>query len=102
MRKATFENGGFVLHKVFLPGSVCKFSAWYDKQGELLDAEKIDGAGRELIYRGACLSREQARRYGEKNMPRDLRRAGFKAHVFESDPQIHGAHYFRVTYGKEC
>ena len=55
MQKATFENGGFVLHKVFLPGSVCKFSAWYDKQGELLDAEKIDGA-----------------------------------------------HYFRVTYGKEC
>ena len=46
MQKATFENGGFALHKVFLPGSVCKFSAWYDKQGELLDAEKIDGAGR--------------------------------------------------------
>lgn len=61
-----------------------------------------DGTGRELIYPGACLSREQARRYGEKNMPRDLRCAGFKAHVFESDPQIHGAHYFRVTYGKEC
>lgn len=61
-----------------------------------------DGTGRELIYPGACLSREQARRYGEKNMPRDLRRAGFKAHVFESDAQIHGAHYFRVTYGKEC
>lgn len=46
MHKTAFANGGFALHRVFLPNSVCKFSAWYDKQGTLLDAEKIDGAGR--------------------------------------------------------
>lgn len=60
-----------------------------------------DGTGRESIYPGAVMTREQARRYGERHMPRDLKRAGFKTHVFESDMEIHGAHYFRVTYGKE-
>ena len=61
-----------------------------------------DGIGRELIYPGAHLTREQAQRYAEKKMPDDLRRAGFKAGVFESDPEIHGAHYFRIGYGKVC
>lgn len=60
-----------------------------------------NGARRELIYSGVCLTREQARRYGNRNMPRDLRRAGFKTHIFESDPEIHGVHYFCVTYEKE-
>lgn len=59
-----------------------------------------DGVGRELIFPGACMTREQARRYGDKIMPRDLKRAGFKTHVFQSDPEIQGALYFRVTYGK--
>lgn len=59
-----------------------------------------EGTGRELIYPGACLSRAQAQRYAEKHMPEDLRKAGFKAGVFESDPEIHGAHYFRIGYGK--
>lgn len=61
-----------------------------------------DGTGHELIYPGAVLSRKQAQRYGEKHMPRDLKRVGFKAYVFEADPQLHGARYFRITYGKEC
>lgn len=61
-----------------------------------------DGVGRELIYPGAMLTRDQARRYGDKAMPRDLRKAGFRTHVFQSDPEIHGASYFRITYGKEC
>lgn len=60
-----------------------------------------DGTGRELVYPSAVMTREQARRYGERRMPRDLKRAGFKTHVFESDMEIHGAHYFRITYGKE-
>lgn len=60
------------------------------------------GVGRESVYPGATMTREQARRYGERNMPRDLRRAGFRVHVFRSDAEIHGADYFRVTYGKDC
>lgn len=61
-----------------------------------------DGVGRELIYPGACLTKEQALLYGDRNMKRDLRKAGFRTHVFESDPAIQGSHYFRITYGKEC
>ena len=58
-----------------------------------------DGVGNELIYPGACLTRDQALRYADRIMPEDLRRAGFKAGVFESDPVIHGAHYFRIGFG---
>ncbi len=61
-----------------------------------------DGIGRESIYPGAVLTREQARRHGARNMPRDLKRAGFVTHVFRSDLEIHGAEYFRVTYGRNC
>lgn len=61
-----------------------------------------DGTGRELIYPGAMLTKDQARLYGDKHMPRDLRKAGFRTHVFESDPAIHGARFLRITYGKEC
>ncbi|MCK6434491.1 MAG: hypothetical protein L6Q68_15870 [Aquabacterium sp.] len=46
------------------------------------------------------MTRAQAERYGAANMPADLRRAGFETVVFTSDPQIHGARYYRVNYGK--
>lgn len=61
-----------------------------------------DGVGRETIYPGAFMTHAQALRYGARHMPRDLKRAGFKAHVFTSDPEIHGALYYRVTYGRDC
>jgi hypothetical protein len=61
-----------------------------------------DGVGRELIYPGACLSKEQAKRYGDRNMPKDLKKVGFRTHVFTSDPIIHGSSYYRLTYGKDC
>lgn len=61
-----------------------------------------DGVGRELVFPGAEMTRAQAQRYAERAMPADLRRAGFKAGVFESDPDIHGAHYFRIGFGKVC
>jgi hypothetical protein len=46
MYKQTFYNGGFVLHKVNTfnaseNGGVT-FSAWYNKAGELQDAERRD------------------------------------------------------------
>jgi|GEM_PF-4642312 hypothetical protein len=46
------------------------------------------------------MTRAQAERYGAANMPADLRRAGFETVVFASDPQIHGARFQRVNYGK--
>ena len=35
----TFHTGGYVLHKVMIDGT--KYSAWYDKDGKLLDAEQF-------------------------------------------------------------
>lgn len=58
------------------------------------------GVGRELVYPGACMTKEQALRYANKVMPNDLRKAGFNAGVFESDIEIHGAKYFRIGFGK--
>ncbi|MFP5513288.1 MAG: hypothetical protein ACLGJC_09430 [Alphaproteobacteria bacterium] len=46
------------------------------------------------------MTREQAQRYGERNMPADLKRAGFQCVVFRSDAEIHGGHWFRINYGK--
>lgn len=37
-----FTNGGFVIHKA-IDGTV---SAWFDKDGKLLDTEKRDSLGR--------------------------------------------------------
>jgi len=40
IRKAEFSNGGFVLHKIAgAHKGVC--SAWFDKDGCLLDAEQL-------------------------------------------------------------
>ena len=61
-----------------------------------------DGIGRELVFPGACMTKTQAMAYGNKRIPVDLKRAGFKTFVFESDLVIHGAKYLRVTYGKDC
>lgn len=59
-----------------------------------------DGTGLELVYPGARMTRDDAIAYADRIMPKDLRRAGFKAGVFESDTEIHGSHYFRIGYGK--
>ena len=45
-------------------------------------------------------NREEALRIARRMMPADLKRAGFVAGVFESDPEFHGAHYFRIGFGK--
>jgi hypothetical protein len=46
------------------------------------------------------MSRAEAQRYGDKNMPADLKRAGFKTVIFRSDRDLHGGEWFRVNYGK--
>lgn len=45
------------------------------------------------------MTHTQAKRHGDKNMPADLRRAGFKTDVFTSDLEINGGTFFRVSYG---
>lgn len=44
------------------------------------------------------MTKEQARRYGERNMPADLKRAGFKTEIFTADPEINGWAGFRINY----
>lgn len=44
------------------------------------------------------MTRKQALRWGERNMPRDLKRAGWTCVVFASDAQIHGGLWYRVNY----
>lgn len=61
-----------------------------------------NGIGRELIFPNARMTKQQAMAYGNKRIPADLKRAGFKTFVFESDLVIHGAKYLRITYGKNC
>ena len=46
------------------------------------------------------MTRAEARRYGERHLPSDLKAAGFGVSVFVSDPAIHGQRFFRVLYGK--
>ena len=41
-----FVTGGFVAHKMTVPGSPCRFSAWFTAEGVLNDCERIDVKGR--------------------------------------------------------
>ena len=42
----------------------------------------------------------QAMRYGEVNMPGDLKAAGFETSIGVSDLEIHGGIWFRINYVK--
>ena len=42
MQVHTFPNGSFVAHRVYITGSTCKFSIWFDSSGNLSYAERID------------------------------------------------------------
>ena len=46
------------------------------------------------------MTREQAKRWGDRNMPADLKRAGFETFVGKSDPEMHGGVWYRVSYSK--
>lgn len=56
------------------------------------------GCGRETLDRPMTV--RQARLWGNQNMPRDLKRAGFEVVVFRSDPDINDGNFLRVSYGK--
>lgn len=46
MQIQQFTTGGYVAHKMHVTGSPCRFSAWFTAEGVLIDAERIDRAGR--------------------------------------------------------
>lgn len=48
------------------------------------------------------MTEAQAKRYGDANMPRDLKRAGFETVLFHADTEINGWSGLRVNYGKLC
>ena len=56
----------------------------------------IKDAGNNIVT--APMTRDGARRWGDKHMPYYLKKAGFVTTVFASDPEIHGSAYFRVSY----
>lgn len=45
------------------------------------------------------MTREQAKRWGDRHMPADLKRAGFETFVGKSDAEMHGGVWLRVSYG---
>ena len=46
-------------------------------------------------------TRAQAKRYGDRHMRADLKRAGFETVLFGSNIEDHGSLYFRINYGKK-
>ena len=36
-----FSDGGYAIHNVYIKDK--KYSAWYDREGKLLDAERVSG-----------------------------------------------------------
>lgn len=48
------------------------------------------------------MTKEQAKRFGNRKMPKDLKEAGFVCIVSETDPDIHGWHGYRINYARAC
>ena len=46
------------------------------------------------------MTKVQAKRWGDCNMPRDLKVVGVQTYVGASDPDLHGGVWYRVDYGK--
>ncbi|MCA3186959.1 MAG: hypothetical protein INH13_25740 [Cupriavidus sp.] len=46
MQVKRFDSGGFVIHKIRIPESKLRFSAWYDASGQLLDVEAFTSSGK--------------------------------------------------------
>lgn len=46
------------------------------------------------------MSKAQALRWGQRNIPADLKKAGFQTSVFTSDPDIHGGTFYRINHSK--
>ena len=47
------------------------------------------------------MTRSQAKRWGDRHMAKDAKRAGFLTVVTKSDAEMHGGVWFRVNYGRK-
>ena len=54
-----------------------------------------------LLTLDEMMTREQAKRWGDRHMPKDAKRAGFLTVVGKSDAEMHGGVWFRINYGRE-
>jgi hypothetical protein len=45
------------------------------------------------------MTRKGAMRWGTRHMPADLKRVGFECFVSQSDAEMHGGVWYRVSYG---
>jgi len=59
----TFSNGGHVVHRQTMPGSLCRFSVWYNDMNMVLDIERID-----RLHRSYPATAAQ-RAYFERHLP---------------------------------
>lgn len=46
------------------------------------------------------MTKAQAKRYGDRHMPSNLKACGFKTVIFTADPEINGWLGYRINYGK--
>lgn len=67
MQVCKFPDGGFVIHRITHLGSA-RISAWFAKDGELLDVEKFDKLGR-VTHRGLEYAKERCRIIGKIHNP---------------------------------
>ena len=42
---SNYTDGFKAVHRLMVPGSPARFSAWYDADGQLVDAERTDKRG---------------------------------------------------------
>jgi hypothetical protein len=47
------------------------------------------------------MTREQAKRWGDRHMAKDAKRAGFLTVVCKSDAEMHGGVWFRINWGRK-
>lgn len=63
-----FQDGGFVLHKIMIEGR--KHSAWFNAEGELLDAEWLRGERSRAVRKPSILA--ELKRLGRRCKNADL------------------------------
>ena len=67
MQVQQFSNGGYVIHRITHQGQA-KISAWFDRDGNLLDIEKFDKNGRKT-GQGIVYAMERCRVIGRIHNP---------------------------------
>ncbi len=55
-----------------------------------------------LTIFGKPMTLSQAKRWGDRNMPGELKRAGFQVSVYEATYDINGWDGYRINFGKKC